>query len=54
MLGLTLVSTAWLVCGCAGAVLMEERDAGPVDARNIALGPVGLAIGLMIATQRKR
>jgi hypothetical protein len=48
MLGLTLVGAAWLVCGCVGAVLMEEREAGPIDARNIALGPVGLAIGLMM------
>jgi hypothetical protein len=42
---------AWLICGCTGAVLMDADEDAPVNYRNIALGPLGLALGIMVCTE---
>jgi hypothetical protein len=51
MLVLVLLSAVWLICGCVGAVLLDEDQAEPINLGNIALGPVAMALGIMCATE---
>jgi hypothetical protein len=53
MLALVVLATIWLICGCVGAILLDGDDAGPINFSNIALGPVALALGVMVTTEAK-
>jgi hypothetical protein len=47
------VGTAWLVSGYSGAVLLDMRAAGPLKFLDVVMGPVSLALGIMVATERR-
>ena len=53
MLALILLGTIWLMSGCVGAILLDGDEAGPINFSNIALGPVALILGIMLATEAR-
>jgi hypothetical protein len=53
MLAIVCGGTAWLISGYAGAVLIDTREPGPLKFIDVAMGPISLALGIMVATDRK-